>query len=209
MTNAIDLYREITADLFMCAAMKFTVWGYLIFIAETHVFEAGTEMELYRRIFAVVQCFLAKERPRVPDDEEYCRYLDQIVKEEVGSLWEYLHSKDVVKKYYKISGIESALNFMSEEKENVENDEGLTATQKWIFRVYYQAATILFNVYEIRVSSDVPLEQDMWEDISGKESFLYKETEMESLIKKTNISPLSEAIAEILNCRKRLIFSRL
>ena len=89
---------------------------------------------------------------------------------------------------------------MSEEKENVENDEGLTATQKWIFRVYYLAATILFNVYEIRVSSDVPLEQDMWEDFSGKESFLYKETEMESLIKKTNISPLSEAIAEILNC---------
>lgn len=196
ISSTIDLYREITADLFMCAVMKFTAWGYLIFFAETHEFTENIEMELYRRIFSVVQCFIAKEKGHTPSDEEFEKYLNEMVCKEVGVL---LQKLDVIKENQEIYTIEDALFYLEKEKSSVTESFKLTSTQKWIFRVYYQASTIVYNISEIRVSSEVLLERDIWEDISNEESYLNKECEIENLVNKTKISSLSRAISQILN----------
>lgn len=199
VSATINQYREITADLFMCAAMKFTVWGYLIFIAETYEFKANIAIELYQRIFAVVQCLITKEMGHAPSDDEYNDYVEKMVKKEIKVLFENLQKEKIVKESIEIYNIEDALSCLENIKQDVKKTSALTATQKWIFRVYHQAATIAYNVYDIRVASEIPLQSDIWEDISSEESYLNKENEINELIDKTKIRPLSQAIAQILN----------
>ena len=183
----------------MCTAMKFTAWGYLIFITQTHKFKTDIEIELYQRIFAVVQCFITKEKGREPDNVEYNGYLDEMIRKEISVLFENLRNVGIVKETLEICDIREALFYLEKEAENVMKSSDLTDTQKWIYRVYHQATVITWNIYDVRVSSEVPLQYDIWKDISNEESYMNKEKEIEKLVDKTKISPLSKAITQILN----------
>lgn len=37
----IELYREVTSDLFMCATMKLNIWGYLVVVSEMFDFKSA------------------------------------------------------------------------------------------------------------------------------------------------------------------------
>ena len=56
----IELYREVTSDLFMCAAMKLNIWGYLVVVSEMFDFKSANRDAQLQRVFLVGQCLCKK-----------------------------------------------------------------------------------------------------------------------------------------------------
>lgn len=54
--SIIEMYREVTSDLFMCAIMGLTVFGYLVVVAEYFEFREENREGLLTRIYWVLQC---------------------------------------------------------------------------------------------------------------------------------------------------------
>lgn len=60
----IDIYREITSDLFMCSMMGLDSFGYLVVVAENFVFKEKNKAAMYQRVSMVLQC-LSKKRSKI------------------------------------------------------------------------------------------------------------------------------------------------
>lgn len=193
----IELYREITSDLFMCAIMGLDAWGYLVVVAENFVFRKDTGDALYSRVYKVLECLLKIDLGEEEfNSDNFTLKLMSILKKEIQVL--VAKSKQVRKDDtdYDVSAWELAEIevFLNEFK-----DITMDTTQAWIIRIYAQIVRIIHNISALYISKEEIAEEDVWNDISGEHSYISKRDELQNLLKNSFGNKLCADISEILN----------
>lgn len=193
--TSVDLYREVTSDLFMCSIMDLDVWGYLMVVSETFVFRKGTEDALYRRISMVLQCLMKCDDKIELNEDTYNDCLLSALRKETGVLIEKANIECGLPGAYIDTSCEDIIACIGKLVE----DMNFNTTQKWIIRMYYQAAHIVYNLMSVQIIADEVAEQDIWLDISGEDAYLAKKAQLKELLRNNNLEGLCEGISSILN----------
>lgn len=202
----IELYREITSDLFMCAIMGLDAWGYLVVVAENFVFRKSTEHALYSRVCKVLECLVESDfGEREFNSKNFTAELTRILRKELQMLM--LKSKAVRGEdtdhdisEWDFPEMEAFLN----EFEGVP----MSTTQAWIIRIYKQITYIIYNISQIYVSKEEVGEEEIWNDISGERSYIKKRDELQKILKNGFGGELCADISEILNSPARYFETR-
>lgn len=189
--NSIDLYREVTADLYMCSMMGLEVWGYLVVVAETFVFRGDTKSALFRRIFLVVQCLLKDE------SKPYTLQLFELWKQK----WEILSKKARLSYLIPEDEIlqEDIVDYILKILDSLLKDgASLSSTEKWIVKMFQQITVLIFNISGIISSKEEVSDKILWRDIYNN-AFQTKGGQFELFENEPENSQLCEGIAQILN----------
>ncbi|MCD8371198.1 MAG: Atg14 domain-containing protein [Clostridiales bacterium] len=201
--SSVELYREIASDMFMCSIMGLTVWGYMVIAAQTFVFRKESENPLYLRTSMVVQGLIRKEKGNLNGNSIYVDYLTTMLKEKVGKLMNEVEKvcignslKDSLSLELETADFEQILKYL----EKLLKTDGFNTTQRWILRVYYQAAHIVHNLCcATSLCSQDTVEKTIWRDLTGKHSFLAKTEKLKEILGKSVGNKLCEGIISILN----------
>lgn len=193
----IELYREITSDLFMCAIMGLDSWGYLVVVAENFVFRKNTEHALYSRVYKVLECLIELNLGEEElNSKNFTAELTKILRKELQIL---------VQKSKKVRGNDTDYDVFawgfSEMDAFLNEFEGvdMNTTQAWIIRIYRQILYIMYNLSQIYVSKEEVGEEEIWNDISGEHSYIRKCDKLQKMLRNSFGGELCSDISKILN----------
>lgn len=197
--SIIEMYREVTSDLFMCAIMNLDVFGYLVVVAEyMQLREVNTEGVL-SRIFWIVQCFYEETTKSKIDIDQY---LYEIMYEKTEVLREQLGEAEGLKD----GDLRTIKEFLDHidygpDKEDDEELRNTYTTRKWIIRIYRKIADLLLQMEGRRLSKDIIGEKEMWNDIMSSCSYFMQKRILQEKIQKNEVlDTLCTGISQILNC---------
>lgn len=203
----IELYREMTSDLFMCAMMNLDIFGYLVVVTEILKFGENNWWPQEQRVSLVLQCLNEKDSLGSHDDKrEFGNVLEKRVMEETKKLYEGLlkvvradrEKEQQLGKWlgqYKKDSMKDLCRFLKA----CPQENGLTSTQNWIIRVYTQIAFISWNVSRyIEYREDI-VSKEIWEDITLDEAYYSKKEMLQEMLKENGGQKLCGEITKILN----------
>lgn len=193
-----ELYREVTSDLFMCGIMGLDFWGYLVIAAEYFGFREREEAGLYLRVMMVLQCLTIEQPGEKLEGEEFDKKLFERLRDEAIKLAQCSGMCDVQirsKDLKSIDAIEKILNSIDEQKLK---DCG-EVTGKWILTIYRKIAKIIKKICGSKMSWESIIEEELWEDLTGKKSYYFKKEKLQKILKKEDLTNLCVKIAEMLN----------
>ena len=197
INNHIELYREITSDLFMCSMMGLDLFGYLVIAAENFAFNSDNELALYRRVSLVLQCLCKSRDRRELDSEKFSEELLKIL------CCEFKILRSECMEVFEGGKEWNPLNIKLEEiKEYIESllcKDVWTTTQAWILRIFLQISYIIFNIKDTRVACEEIGEKEIWKDLVSEDSYIERKEIMKELLCKNGGVVLCGNIAEILN----------
>lgn len=90
----IERYREVTSDLFMCAAIGLDMFGYLVVAAQSFNFIGDSKDELYNRVFEVLQCLYYKDMLHEPEGNTFDKILLDTLGGETYKLYSALQNQE-------------------------------------------------------------------------------------------------------------------
>lgn len=198
ISQKIELYREITSDLFMCAVMDLDFFGYLVVAAEMLKFlgdNADIQME---RVSVVLQCLCAAEGAKELNKENWKQSLEKRMEEETGLLYDGLceiMETDWMEKHSRPETMEGVLGSLEE----FSKETNLTSTQKWIIRIYRQIAVAISKAVRNEVSKDIIGTKEMWKDITSEKAYYSQREKFKEILNETGGMELCLSIKEILN----------
>ena len=191
----IDIYREVTSDLFMCSIMRLESFGYLVIVAENFVFVRSNKNTLYQRVSAVLQCLCKKRYGDILGSEEFDKDLMDIFLAETGKL-----VQEYNKAYEQDQRIENAdIDHIIAVLDTMRNNRDLTSTQDWILRIHLQIAHIIYNIMGTRSISEGIGEKDIWRDMVSDNSYIQNKDKLNALLEENDGKELCENISKILN----------
>lgn len=196
--SKIKYYREVTSDLFMCAAMGLMAFGYLVIAAENFVFRKNNKDALYKRISIVLQCLIAKDSGNDLDSEIYDQKLTNILRREIDVLQEQSDFAREIFRGWAEGGadLDTLAGIFNELRDKEKPD--MTSTQRWIWRIYHQIAVIVNNITGVRLAYEEIGEKEIWDDLISEQSYLGKKEYLNDNLKKAG-NGLCENISLILN----------
>lgn len=207
--NIIEMYREVTSDLYMCGIMGLNIFGYLVMAAEYFELRVDNEEGLLTRIFWVLQCIAESDGKLDNLDKYLC---DELYKQTVclkeGLLKyheQYFKNGKRMLPLKREGGLENIRRFLNSIDENAvyqdsEMSGNTASTQKWIVRIYKKIAEIVSKLEGRRSGRDVIGEKDMWKDLTSEDAYYAKRESLQKDLGAKSLGKLCEGIAEILNC---------
>lgn len=197
VNSKIEIYREVTSDLFMCSIMGLNSFGYLVVVAENFVFTEDNRGALYERVSMVLQCLCKKRDGEKLDAEEYEQNLMDTLVGEVDKLLKGNKETQAVCGFDSLVGkdIETVKKALAD----LRKMETLTSTQDWILRICQQIAVIVKNLRNIRICSQVIGEKDIWKDIVSEASYIQNKDKLQKILEQNDEVGLCKSISDILN----------
>lgn len=220
----IELYREVTSDLFMCAAMKLNMFGYLVVAAEILKFSGEELHAQLQRVFFVEQSLAIgdiddnKERFYANIDAQkdnfhmnFQKKLKEFLVEELKKLNDGIQAtklkEDDLKEKLKYfiaqldtNNFENCLDEIQDilGKCVVESSESFSSTRNWIIRIYRQIIAIVRRLLQFESSWDAVGDREMLCDIvvSGYDR---KRKNSTDFLQEKEDKDLRDGITEILN----------
>lgn len=206
----IELYREVTSDLFMCSAMCLDFWGYLVVISEMFNFNEIDRNVLLQRIFLVEQCLCMKEEEGLLKEEfrekikkrlavelkqlnqgiQRIKLKDESLKEHLNQLVDCEYDGLTVETVNELREVLS--------KCETEETEPSASTRNWIIRVYLQILSIIPRLLEYGSIWKTIGDAELLKDISAPKSY-HNNEKIYKMIKENGDDVLCEEIAGILN----------
>lgn len=214
----VSIYREVTSDLFMCAAMELDFFGYLIVAAEMLKFNRWNEEAQMDRVSYVLQCLYAKaagiRNGSGITAQDFHSSIEKRVKEEIKILLCGLHEvavkeereKEIVKKWpgnHEFINWEEINSFL----EDCIKIETLTSTQKWIIRVYRQAVAIVRKRFRCEINANIIGREEIWNDITSDKAYSFNEG-LRNILEKNRDCKIYGSITEILNSPAKFFAKR-
>lgn len=204
----IELYREVTSDLFMCAAMKLNIWGYLVVVSEMFDFKSANRDAQLQRVFLVGQCLCKKGQVEGEFREEVKNSLVKELK---------LLNENIQETKLKDETLKGRLNELADGNSNaltakrmddlreilskceVEETEPFASTRNWIIRIYLQIISIIPYLLRYESSEENIADAELFQDISSESSYYNKKEEIRQFLEVNKDERLCDAIAEVLN----------
>lgn len=221
----IELYREVTSDLFMCAAMELNMFGYLVVAAEILKFSGEELRTQLQRVFFVEQS-LAMDND-IDDDRErfygnidaqkddfhknFQKKLKGILVEELKKLNDGIQATKLKENDLKEKLKDFIAQLDTGEFENclddiqdilgecvVESSEPFSSTRNWTIRIYRQIIAIVRRLLQFESSWDAVGDREILCDIvvSG---YNRKRKNSDDFLQEKEDKDLRDRITEILN----------
>lgn len=220
----IELYREVTSDLFMCAAMELNMFGYLVVAAEILKFSGEELHTQLQRVFFVEQSLAMgdiddnKERFYENIDaqkdnfhKDFRKKLKEILAEELKKLNDGIQAtklkevnpKEKLKDFIAQLDTGNFENCLDEIQDIlgecvVESSEPFSSTRNWTIRIYRQIIAIVRRLLQFESSWDAVGDREMMCDIvvSGYDR---KRKNSTDFLQEKEDKDLRDGITEILN----------
>ena len=198
ISQKIELYREITSDLFMCAVMNLDFFGYLVVAAQMLKFtESNIDIQM-ERVSVILQCLCASEGTEELNKENWKQSLEKRMEEETGILYDGLCEileTDWMEKHSRPETMKDVLDSLEE----FSKETNLTSTRKWIIRIYRQIAVVISKAVRNEVSKDIIGTKEMWKDITSENAYYSQREKFKEILNETGGMELCLSIKKILN----------
>lgn len=210
----VNLYGEVTSDLFMCSAMYLNCFGYLVVSAEMLNFRAEHRLAQLQRVFLVEQCLIQSKHPgltkkvfreeilsrlidelhRLNDGIQKAQYDDPEPKKVLAQMVGDLNMENVSAS---LDGIQDILLqcFVNPNDEKNPN----ASTKNWIIRIYCQIISIIQNLLQYELSSENTGDNTFLQDITSDEAYYSKGEKIREFIRENGDEDLCRSISDILN----------
>ena len=207
VSQKIELYREITSDLFMCAIMNLDPFGYLVVVAEMLKFNEFNRDVQMERVSIILQCLYEVENKGKTNLKTWRESLEVRMKEEMKTLCEKItivvkNNDNQLTDIFQDKNLKFPPETMDEILyffENFPKEIPLLSVQKWIIRIYWQIAVVISKAVQNKECKDIIGTKEIWKDIiSGKDYYSVKK-ELQEVLKESKGEELCQSIREILN----------
>lgn len=206
----IEFYREVTSDLFMCATMDLTCFGYLIVAAEMLDFHEPSKKVQLERVFLVLECLNENRTKKEEDTRSVEEEIRSAILAQTGILYKELQTvmaknkaindqlEDWVKDFNKtkLKDVQEIKKFLDKFETFTNCD--LTSTQKWIIQVFREVIGIAY-VLDYKESKARIGTKEIWEDLIYESSYQAKKEEIRGIMDTSGGGELCKNITEILN----------
>lgn len=223
----VELYREVTSDLFMCAVMNLDMFGYLVVAAEVLKFNALNYPRQLQRVFLVEQCLAMKVDDGIDKEEFYehiedrknqfhCEFQKKLRDELVKQLKELnrgIQNADLVNDAPQVKIRLNALVKQLEEEslENcldkiqilletciVKGSESFASTKNWVIRIHRQIMALTTRLLHLDSSWNAVGDREMICDIVCS-GYMRKQEQIINYLRENGDGQLQEVISDILN----------
>lgn len=210
----VDLYGEVTSDLFMCSAMSLDCFGYLVVSAEMLNFKVEHRLAQLERVFLVEQCLIQAKHPELTKEvfreEILSRLIDELrllndgiqmaqhdnpePKKILAQMIADLNMENVSASLDRIQDV--LLQCFVSVKDSKDSN---VSTKNWIIRIYCQIISIIQNLLQYELSSENTGDNTFFQDITSDEAYYSKREEIGRFIFENGDKNLCSSLSEILN----------